>query len=81
MPHQAGNSLCDVAGAGGEVEHDIRGLRAKRREKGLGDRRVDRRDELALGFPTGRRSVPAPADFVRRLYAATPLNSGRMSRP
>ena len=57
------------------------GLRTERREKRVGDRRVDGRDKLALGLPAGCRGVPAPPDFVRRLYAATPLNSGRMSRP
>ena len=57
------------------------GLRTKRGEKRLGDRRVDARDKLALGLPAGRGGVPAPPDVVGRLYAATPLNSGRMSRP
>ena len=79
--HQAGNRLGDVAGAGGKVEHHVRGLRAERGEKRIGDRRVDRRDKLALGLPAGCGGVPAPPDVVGRLYAATPLNSGRMSRP
>ena len=42
---------------------------------------LTRRDELALGLPACCGGVPAPPDLVRRLYAATPLNWGRMSRP
>ena len=68
-------------GPGGEVEHDVRGCGRERGEERIGDRRVDARDELALGLPAGRGGVPAPPDVVGRLYAATPLNCGRMSRP
>ena len=77
----AGDRLGDVARPGGKVEHDVGRLRAERREKRLGDRRVDGRDKLALGLPAGCGGVPPPPDVVGGLYAATPLNWGRMSRP
>ena len=60
---------------------DVGRLQSERREKRHGDRRVDGGDELALGLPAGCRGVPATPNLIRRLYAATPLNWGRMSRP
>jgi hypothetical protein len=73
--------LGDVPRAGSEVED---GVAAGRREAGderLRDRSTECRDGLALRLPADRSRVPAPPDLVGRLYAATPLNWGRMSRP
>ena len=74
-------SLGDVPGARGEIED---GVAAAEREAGYerrGNRSAECRDGVALRLPADGSRVPAPSDFVGRLYAATPLNCGRMSRP
>ena len=45
------------------------------------DRRAECRHGLALGLPADCGRVPAAPQLVLRLYAVTPLNWGRMSRP
>jgi hypothetical protein len=47
----------------------------------LRDRSAEGRDSLLLRLPTDGGRVPAPAELLLRLYAVTPLNWGRMSRP
>jgi hypothetical protein len=76
-----GKRFGDVARPGRKIEHDVGWLRTDRRQKRLGHRDIDGGDKLALGLPAGGGSVPAPPGLIRALYAATPLNWGRMSRP
>ena len=71
----------DVAGAGGEVEDGVAGARRDTRDECLRDRRTERSDRLLLCLPADRGRVPATAELLLRLYAVTPLNWGRMSRP
>jgi hypothetical protein len=77
----AGERRGDVAGARGELEHDVVPPRLERGEERVGHGRHERRDALALRLPARRRHVPAAADVVGARYAATPLKCGRMSRP
>ena len=73
--------LGDVPGAGGEIEDGVAGAQREAGDERLRDRSAECRDGLALRLPADGSRVPAPSDFVGRLYAATPLNCGRMSRP
>jgi hypothetical protein len=73
--------LGEVARAGGDVEDDVAGPRIESCDQSLGDRGVDRRERLTLGLPSGCGGVPASPQLLRRLYALTPANCGRMSRP
>ena len=71
----------DVPGAGGEVEDSATGADREPGNERLRDRSAEFRDGLALRLPADRSRVPAPPDLVSLLYAATPLNCGRTSRP
>ena len=73
--------LGDVAGAGGEIEDGVAGARSERGDERLRDRSAERRDGVSLRLPADGGRVPAAPQLVLRLYAATPLNCGRMSRP
>ena len=73
--------LGDVAGSGGEIEDGVAGALGDGADERLGNRRAERGDELALGLPADGGGIPPPAQLLLRLYAATPLNCGRMSRP
>ena len=73
--------LGDVAGAGGEIEDGVARAWRNRADKCLRDRRAECRHGLALRLPADGSRVPAAPQLVLRLYAATPLNCGRMSRP
>jgi len=71
----------DVAGAGGEIEDGVAGARRGARDERLRNRNTEPRDGLSLRFPANRGRVPPTAQLLLRLYAATPLNWGRMSLP
>ena len=74
-------SLGDVPGARGEIEDGVAGAEGVAGYERRGNRSAECRDSVALRLPADGSRVPAPSDFVGRLYAATPLNCGRMSRP
>ena len=74
-------SLGDVPGAGGEIEDGVAGAEREPGDERRRNRSAECRDGVALRLPADGSRVPAPSDFVGRLYAATPLNCGRMSRP
>ena len=74
-------SLGDVPGARGEIEDGVAAAEREAGDERRGNRSAERRDSVALRVPADGSRVPAPSDFVGRLYAATPLNCGRMSRP
>ena len=57
------------------------GLEREAGDERLRNRSAECRDGVALRLPADGSRVPAPSDLVGRLYAATPLNCGRMSRP
>ena len=73
--------LGDVPGAGGEIEDGVAGAERETGDERLRNRSPECRDGVALRLPADGSRVPAPSDFVGRLYAATPLNCGRMSLP
>ena len=74
-------SLGDVPGAGGEIEDGVARAQRKAGDERRRNRSAECRDRFALRLPADGSRVPASSDFVGRLYAATPLNRGRMSRP
>ena len=74
-------SLGDVPGAGGEIEDGVAGAWREAGDERRRNRSAECRDGVALRLPADGSRVPAPSDFVGRLYAATPLNCGRMSLP
>ena len=73
--------LGQVSRSACQVENDVVRPGSERRDERGGDRRVDGRDQLPLGLPSLCGDVPAPPRLCVRLYAATPENWGRMSRP
>ena len=73
--------LGDVPGAGGEVEDGVAAVERDACDERLRNRSAECRDGFALRLPADGSRVPAPPDLVGRLYAATPLNCGRMSLP
>jgi hypothetical protein len=74
-------SLGDVPGARGEVEDGVAGAELEAGDERGRNRSAECRDGVALRLPADGSRVPAPPDLVGRLYAATPLNCGRMSLP
>jgi len=73
--------LGDVPGAGREVEDGVARTERKPGDERRRNRSAERRDCLALRLPADGGRVPAAPELVLGLYAATPLNCGRMSRP
>ena len=78
----AAERLGDVAGAAREVEHECptSTVRAPRRAPSVTGALTAVTVSRSASQPD-RRGIPAPAQLLLRLYAATPLNCGRMSRP
>jgi hypothetical protein len=74
-------SLGDVSGARGEIEDGVAAAGRDSGDERRRNRSAECRDGVALRLPADGSRIPAPSDFVGRLYAATPLNCGRMSRP
>ena len=73
--------LGDVSRPGCEIEDGVAGSRSESGNERLRDGSAERRDGLSLRLPTHGGRIPAAPQLVLTLYAATPLNCGRMSRP
>jgi hypothetical protein len=81
VSYAAGECLGDVTGSGREVENGVGQPGRERGDERIRDRLIDGRDRLPLRLPAACSGVPAPTRLFCRLYAATLVNCGRISRP
>ena len=76
-----GQRFGQIARSARQIEDDVVRAGVQRRDEGGSDRCVDGRNRFPLCLPPRRRGVPAPLRLRVPLYAATPENWGRISRP
>ena len=74
----AGQRFDEVAGAAGEVEHDVVRLRVECGDERRGHGCVDLGDRLALGLPADGGGIPALPELLihSALYPASASTSG-----